>query len=135
MAQCLLPECNMADQRAPSSDVQVEVDGDLLGLSALSLPERLPLADLAGAKRIVLSLRNVRHIDQAGLAMLVRLYSHLRVRGAVLELVNVTPPVRQTLDRVGLTNLVFVVGGLESDAETEREHVGEVVVARARRET
>lgn len=125
----------MADQGEHSTGVQVEVDGDLLGLSALSLPERLPLADLAGAKRIVLSLRNVRHIDQAGLAILVRLYSHLRVRGADLELVNVTAPVRQTLDRVGLTNLVFVVGGLQPDAQTERELVGEVVVQRARRET
>jgi anti-anti-sigma factor len=125
----------MAEQREPTSAVQVEVDGDLLGLSALSLPERLPLVDLASAKRIVLSLRSVRHIDQAGLAMLVRLYSHLRVRGAELELVNVAPQVRQTLERVGLTKLVLVVGGLEPEADRERERARQVVVTRARRET
>lgn len=94
--------------------LRIELDGDLWGQDALSLAERLPLSELAGVKCVVLSLENVSQIDQAGLAMLVRLYSHLRIRGAELQLVAVPAAVRQLLQKVGFTNLVSCVDALDS---------------------
>ncbi len=84
----------------------IELDGDFWGPHALELSKQLPVADLASAKQVVLSLEKVRHMDQAGLAMLVRLYSHLRVRGSDLHLVDVPPLVQELLERVGLAQVV-----------------------------
>ncbi|MGB5813209.1 MAG: STAS domain-containing protein [Polyangiales bacterium] len=99
--------------------IRIELDGDFWGLSALSLAERLPLAELLDAKRVVLSLERVRHIDQAGLAMLVRMYSQLRVRGVQLQLVDAPDGVRAVLDRVGLADLVSRSNG-QSRATEQR---------------
>lgn len=86
--------------------LRIELDGEFWGESALSLAQRLPLSDLAEAKRVVLSLEKVCRMDEAGLAMLVRLYSHLRVRGTRLELVEVPTFVHELLERVGFSHLV-----------------------------
>jgi len=63
----------------------------------------------------VLSLEKVCRIDEAGLAMLVRLYSHLRVRGSRLQLADVPVFVHELLERVGLTRLVPYADGLGRD--------------------
>jgi anti-anti-sigma factor len=94
-----------------SDRLWIELDGDFWGNDALSLAARLPLSELAGAKLVVLSLGKVRRIDEAGLAMLVRLYSHLRVRGSRLQLVNVPVAVQQLLERVGFSRLVSCENG------------------------
>jgi len=86
--------------------LRIELEGDFWGQDALSLAERLPLSELAGAKCVVLSLQKVYRIDESGLAMLVRLYSHLRVRGSRLHLVDVPVSVRETLERIGFSHLV-----------------------------
>jgi len=124
----------MNDEGESMNRVQIELDDDLRGLSALSLPDRLPLTDLAGAKRVVLSMGNVRRIDQAGLAMLVRLYSQLRVRGSDLALTDVRPSVRKTLERVGLVGLVPCEGRIERERKRERSLTPEAV-PRAQPET
>lgn len=93
------------------SRLRIELEGDFWGHDALSLAERLPLSDLAGAKCVVLSLQKVCRIDESGLAMLVRLYSHLRVRGSRLYLVDVPVPVRETLERIGFSHLVSYEDG------------------------
>ena len=93
-------------QAESHSRLRIELDGDFGGSEALSLAERLPLSELAGAKLVVLSLAKVRRIDEAGLAMLVRLYSHLRVRGSRLQLVDVPFAVQELLQRVGFSRLV-----------------------------
>lgn len=93
-------------QAESHSRLRIELDGDFGGSEALSLAERLPLSELAGAKLVVLSLGKVRRIDEAGLAMLVRLYSHLRVRGSRLQLVDVPVAVQELLQRVGFSRLV-----------------------------
>lgn len=99
----------------PISHLRIELDGHFWGRNALSLAERLPLADLADAKCVVLSLGRVNQIDQAGLAMLVRLYSQLRVRGTLLQLVDVPSVVYEMLERVGLASLVSGSEGLGRD--------------------
>jgi len=93
----------------------IELDGDFWGNDALSLAERLPLSELAGAKLVVLSLGKVRRIDEAGLAMLVRLYSHLRVRGSRLQLVDVPVSVQQLLERIGFSPLVSGENGVDRE--------------------
>ena len=111
--------------------LRIELQDDLRGLSALSLPDRLPLTDLAVAKGVVLFMGNVRHVDQAGVAMLVRLYSQLRVRGCDLVLTDVRVGVRQTLERVGLAGLVSCAGRIER----ERKPTPEAVVRGTQAET
>jgi anti-anti-sigma factor len=93
----------------------IELDGDFWGPNALDLAKRLPVGDLASARQVVLSFEKVRHMDQAGLAMLVRLYSHLRVRGSDLQLVDVPSVVLELLERVGLAELVSCAEGLEHE--------------------
>jgi anti-anti-sigma factor len=96
----------MTIQAESRSRLRIELDGDFWGHDALSLADRLPLTELASAKLVVLSLGKVRRIDETGLAMLVRLYSHLRVRGSRLELVDVPVAVQELLERVGFSRLV-----------------------------
>ena len=95
--------------------LRIELKGDLWGRDALSLAERLPLTDLVDAKSVVLSLAEVSRIDEAGLAMLVRLYSHLRVRGIRLQLVDVPVFVHELLKRVGFSPLVSHARGLDGE--------------------
>lgn len=95
--------------------LRIELDGEFWGSDALSLAERLPLSDLAGAKWVVLSLKKVPRIDEAGLAMLVRLYSHLRVRGTRLQLVDVPVAIHELLDRVGFSRLVSCEDEVDCD--------------------
>ncbi|MFW2388175.1 MAG: STAS domain-containing protein [Polyangiales bacterium] len=107
-----------------NASLRIELDGDLWGDHALTLAERLPLSELAGAKCVVLSFEKVRHLDQAGLAMLVRLYSHLRVRGANLQLVNVPASVHALLERVGFSNLVSYADGFDAAMEQHTVALG-----------
>ena len=57
------------------------------------------------AKRVVLDLTDLAHVDSTGLGTLVRLYVHSRSVGCSLELINLGPKVRQLL---GMTNLLSV---------------------------
>lgn len=97
---------DMALQAEHNGRLRIDVEQDFWGHSALSLTERLPLSDIAEAECVELSLGQVRRIDEAGLAILVRLYSHLRVRGSHLELVDVPVFVHELLERVGFRRLV-----------------------------
>jgi ABC-type transporter Mla MlaB component len=96
----------MSVQAEYKSRLRIDVDQDFWGHNALSLAERLPLSDMAGAKCVELSLGQVRRIDEAGLAMLVRLYSQLRVRGSHLQLVDVPVFVHELFERIGFSRLV-----------------------------
>ncbi len=91
--------------------LRIELEGDFWGHDALTLAERLPLSDLAGAKCVFLSLEKVYRIDESGLAMLVRLYSHLRIRGTRLHLVDVPVSVQELLERIGFSHLVSNADG------------------------
>jgi anti-anti-sigma factor len=58
---------------------------------------------LPGAKRIVLDLSDLRHVDSTGLGSLVRLYVSAKSANCELQLVNLNQRVKQLL---GLTNLL-----------------------------
>ena len=89
-----------------SQTVEFEVRGNLCGRQALAMASMLPVTELMTARRVVLSLRGVESADAAGLAVLVRLHSHLRVRGAVLSIVGATRGVSDLLSRVGFADLL-----------------------------
>jgi anti-anti-sigma factor len=113
----------MKMQAEVTSRLRIELDGDFWGRNALALAEQLPLSDLAGAKCVVLSLERVCRIDEAGLAMLVRLYSHLRVRGSRLQLADVPPFVHELLERVGFSRLVSYVDDADRDLARHRHTI------------
>ena len=62
---------------------------------------------LPGARRIVLDLSNLRHMDSSGLGALVRLYVSAKSAHCELQLVNLNQRIKQLL---GLTNLLSVFG-------------------------
>jgi anti-anti-sigma factor len=107
--------------------LRIDIDGDFWGPHAMTLAERLPLGDLASARSVVLSLEKIRYMDQAGVAMLVRLYSQLRIRGCHLRLVDVPATAHELLERVGLAPLVC----LEESIEREPAHHTIALGARA----
>ncbi len=57
------------------------------------------------AKRIVLDLSDLTHMDSMGLGSIVRLYVSTKAGGCELQLINLGPRIRQLL---GMTNLVGV---------------------------
>ena len=93
-------------QMMPSNTLEIAIDGNLLGASALALPGRMPLAELASADHVVLSMHDVDDADAAGVAFVVRLYSQLRVRGTTLNLVGVQRRLAELLKRIGLDRLL-----------------------------
>ncbi|MBZ5629912.1 MAG: STAS domain-containing protein [Acidobacteriia bacterium] len=60
---------------------------------------------LPGARRIVLDLSDLRHMDSSGLGTLVRLYVTAKSAKCELELVNLNQRIKELL---GLTNLLSV---------------------------
>lgn len=119
----------MKVQAESNNRLRIELNGDFWGHDALSLAERLPLSDLASAKCVVLSMEKVCRIDEAGLAMLVRLYSHLRVRGCRLQLVEVPFFVNELLERVGFSHLVSYADGLDRELTHHTIALGQQVEA------
>lgn len=59
------------------------------------------------AKRIVLDLSDLRHMDSSGLGTLVRLYVSARTAHCELQLVNLNQQIRHLL---GVANLLVVFG-------------------------
>ena len=64
---------------------------------------------IPGAKRVVLDLTELTHMDSMGLGTLIRLYVSCRSAGCDLELVNLAPRIRQLL---GVTRLMPILAGL-----------------------
>jgi len=58
---------------------------------------------LPGARKIVLDLSDVRHMDSSGLGTLVRLYVSAKSAGCSLQLVNLSQRMKELL---GLSNLL-----------------------------
>jgi anti-anti-sigma factor len=85
----------------------VELKGALLGEAALGQVQHIERSGTWAAAEIWLSLRHVRAVDAAGLALLVRLYSQLRRRGKRVQIVDASLEVASLLDSVGLTDLLM----------------------------
>jgi anti-anti-sigma factor len=62
---------------------------------------------LPNAKRIVLDLSDLRHMDSSGLGTLVRLYVSAKTAKCEFQLVNLNQQIRHLL---GLTNLLAIFG-------------------------
>jgi anti-sigma B factor antagonist len=60
---------------------------------------------IPGAKRIVLDLTELTHMDSMGLGTIVRLYVSARSAGCQVQLINLGPRIRKLL---GVTNLLAV---------------------------
>ncbi len=58
---------------------------------------------LPGARRIVLDLSDLRHMDSSGLGTVVRLYVSAKTAGCELQLVNLNQRIKELL---GMTNLL-----------------------------
>jgi anti-sigma B factor antagonist len=70
------------------------------------------LTDLMGQnkKLVVLNLREVDHIDSAGIGELVRSHSTLRRRGGQLKLANLSPKVRDVIEMTSLHRVFDIYG-------------------------
>jgi anti-anti-sigma factor len=82
-----------------------QLEHDLHGAQALELARELNHFPIHAMDRMVLRMNKVQHLDATGLAILVRLFSHLSARGKHLELDCLTPSIRHFLDQHGLTEL------------------------------
>jgi anti-sigma B factor antagonist len=65
---------------------------------------------IPGAKRMVLDLTNLTHMDSMGLGTVVRLYVSTKAAGCQLELVNIGPRIRKLLDVTRLLSVFTVCG-------------------------
>lgn len=84
--------------------MQLNVPFDLVGHAALSLAPMF--APHIGGETLELSLAAVNAIDASGVALLVRLGSHLASCGGRLSLTDVREPLMQELRRIGLAGLL-----------------------------
>ncbi|HUI76518.1 MAG TPA: STAS domain-containing protein [Bryobacteraceae bacterium] len=64
---------------------------------------------IPGAKKIVLDLTELTHMDSMGLATIVRLYVSGKSAGCELELINLGPRIRQLL---GITHLLPILSSI-----------------------
>ena len=69
---------------------------DLVGSDATSLAQRLSAAPLDSADSLVLEFDERARLDESGLALLVRLYSHLARSGRKMFLSRVPPEIMAT---------------------------------------
>lgn len=77
---------------------------DLVGTAALSLAPSL--SSLIRPEQVVFSMAAVRAIDASGVALLVRVRSHLARVGGQLSLTELSEPVLRELRRIGLDSLL-----------------------------
>jgi anti-sigma B factor antagonist len=66
---------------------------------------------LPDAKRIVLDLTGLTHMDSMGLGTLVRLYVSTKSAGCDLELINLGKRIRELLGVTNLLSVFTVMGG------------------------
>ena len=65
---------------------------------------------LPSAKRIVLDLTDLTHMDSMGLATIVRLYVSAKAAGCALQLINFGPRIRHLLDITRLLPVLADIG-------------------------
>jgi len=96
------------------------------GVSVLDLAGRITLGDESnqvylkikemlgkGASQIVLNLAGVRHIDSAGLGMLMAGYASAQNQGATLKLANLTKTFHELLNITKLVTIFDTYGSVD----------------------
>ncbi len=92
--------------KSEAREVILAVREDLVERNALRFADSLQRIPFQRFDRIVLSLAGVRNIDASGLAVLVRLYSHLMSKKKDLVLTGITLPVLGILNQIGLNEVM-----------------------------
>ncbi len=92
--------------RSPVRLLIVGVDGDLRVPIRTDLPARIAALLGQGARRVLLDLSGLRHIDAAGVGELVRAFNTARVAGGVLQIVHENERVKRLLQLSGLWNVL-----------------------------
>lgn len=59
-----------------------------------------------GAKRIILDLENLRHIDSVGVSEIISCHSLVKKQGAILEMSHVQPRVREAFDVLDVASII-----------------------------
>lgn len=81
------------------------VEKNLAGKNALHLASELNNMPMNEWNRMYLDCSHVKKIDATGLAVLVRLYSQLCIKGKELMLTDVPQPIQKQLTQHGLWDL------------------------------
>ena len=97
-----------------SRDYRVEVPADLVGEAAFALASHCANLPLRGANSLTISLLGAHHVDVAGVAVLVRIYSKTTAVGAQLRVIDASPNVYSELQRAGFTAVISIT---ESQAQ------------------
>lgn len=79
---------------------------ELNGSNALRFAEQLGASSFRGVAGIELSLGGASHVDVAGLAVLVRVYSQLLACGRTLVVRDVPTHVRAQFERLGIEHMI-----------------------------
>jgi anti-sigma B factor antagonist len=108
----------MPEEAANTLTLEVERDGDralvrchgklVAGVTNVLYGAVRPL--MPDAKRIVLDLTDLTHMDSMGLGMLVRLYVSAKSAGCTIELINLGPRIRQLLGVTDLLSMFTAIG-------------------------
>jgi anti-sigma B factor antagonist len=94
----------------------IDLKGNIiLGEGNVLIREMLTDLMAQGKKLVILNLREVDHIDSAGIGELVRSHSTLRRRGGQLKLANLSPKVNDVIRMISL-HAVFDIYGDEQAA-------------------
>jgi anti-sigma B factor antagonist len=100
---------------APAATVISPVGRLVLGEKTHALRDEVRNLVAKGRKRLVLNMKDVTHIDSAGLGALVAAYHSAHSRGAILRLCHLKPIFKELLQVTGLLH-VFQVFDTEEDA-------------------
>ena len=79
---------------------------DLSGQTALVISEELSNMPVHRMGTMILSLENVKSIDATGLAILVRLYSHMSSLGKKMFLTDVPQSIKKSMTQLGLDRVL-----------------------------
>ena len=92
--------------RSEAREVFLSIKEDLVEQNAVRFADYIKRIPFQRFDRIVLSLAGVEHIDASGIAVLVRLYSHLMNKNKNLVLIGITLPVLELLRQIGLDEVM-----------------------------
>jgi len=104
------------DQLDELALVKVAEDLDIAPDAALE--DKIEELIAAGARRIVIDLREARFIDSHGLRILVKYELRSRQRGFELDVIQATGQVRRVFETLGVDRLLRLQSDLESLDET-----------------
>ena len=89
---------------AKTSIALVTVEGDLDVTTAPAVRRRIDRLRAEGCRRVVLNLAGARHVDSAGLGLILTELRRMRQVGGLISLINVSPDVYRALCRMRMVD-------------------------------